>query len=654
MFKKILIANRGEIACRVIRTAKSLGIGTLAVYSDADKDALHVREADESFYIGPSPVSQSYLNLESIIIAACEMRADAVHPGYGFLSENAEFAERLGAEKICFIGPSPSAISSMGDKIEAKKVAIAAGVNTIPGCGEAVFDLQDAKDIAGEIGYPVMIKAAAGGGGKGMRIVNSKELLEECMTSAMHEAEQAFGDERVFIEKFINEPRHIEIQVLADNFGNVIHLGERECSIQRRHQKIIEEAPSPLINEKTRKAMGIQSCALARAVNYTSVGTVEFVADQQGNFFFLEMNTRLQVEHPVTEFITGLDLVEQQIRVASGEELSFSQEEVKRSGWSIECRLYAEDPERGFMPSTGRLSRYQEPAKNENIRVDTGVYEGGEITVFYDPMISKLISYGKDRVSAIDSMLSALDYYQVHGISHNLTFLSSILSSSRFISGNLSTSFIEEEYPRGFFASPNKNALEVIIPTAAFVQLKLKKRRARMCKPVTLCNYMVLANREYYPISISEIDNGIEATYEERTFIIKSNWRPGNEVFCGEIDNIPVVVQLAVRGTDIWMSWRGTSTTVTVRSERAAEFALNMPIKESADLSNFLISPMPGLVVSISIQVGDQVRAGQPLVIVDAMKMENVLRAERDAIVSKIMVSEGDSVAVDQVIIEFN
>lgn len=653
MFKKILVANRGEIACRVIRTAKSLGIGTIAVYSDADRDALHVREADESFYIGPSSVSQSYLNLKSIITAACEMGADAVHPGYGFLSENAEFAENLATEKICFIGPKPSAISSMGDKIEAKKVAIAAGVNTIPGCGEAVQDIDDAKSIAEDIGYPVMIKAAAGGGGKGMRVVNSAELLSESMTSAMHEADQAFGDERVFIEKFITEPRHIEIQIIADNFGNVVHLGERECSIQRRHQKIIEEAPSTLLDEKTRNAMGKQSCALARAVNYNSVGTVEFVVDQKKNFYFLEMNTRLQVEHPVTEFVTGLDLVEQQIRIACDEKLSFSQKEVKHSGWSIECRLYAEDPQRGFMPSTGRLSRYQEPIQNDKIRVDAGVYEGGEITVFYDPMISKLISHGKDRLSAIEGMLSALDYYQVQGISHNLTFLSSILGNSRFVSGDLSTSFIEEEYPEGFDAMPNSSALEVVIPISAFVQLQLNKRRARICDPVKLSKFMVLTNGKYYPVSISEIGGSIKATYRKETFELESNWRPGNNLFCGKIDNDCVVVQLAVRGTNIWMSWRGTSTTVTVRSERAAELSHKIPEKERADLSRFLLSPMPGLVVSISINAGDQVRAGQPLALVDAMKMENVLRAERDAIVSEIMVSEGDSVAVDQIIMEF-
>jgi len=517
-----------------------------------------------------------------------------------------------------------------------------------------VHNIDDAKGMAREIGYPVMIKAAAGGGGKGMRIVTSEDLLAEYMTSAMHEAAQAFGDERVFIEKFIKEPRHIEIQIIADNFGNVLHLGERECSIQRRHQKIIEEAPSTLIDETTRNAMGEQSCALARAVNYTSVGTVEFVVDQEKNFYFLEMNTRLQVEHPVTEFITGLDLVEQQIRIAGGEKLSFSQKEIKYSGWSIECRLYAEDPERGFMPSTGRLSRYQEPTQSDNIRVDAGVFEGTEITVFYDPMISKLISYGKDRPSAIEGMLRALDNYQVQGISHNLTFLSSILGNSRFVSGDLSTLFIEQEYPEGFNAKPSLSALEVLVPISAYVQLQLIKRRARICNPVTLSNYMVLTNGKFYPVSISEIDGSITVTYGKIISVLESSWRPGSNLFCGKIDNRCVAVQLAVRGTSIWMSWRGTSTTVTVMSERAAALSRKIPEKERADLSKFLLSPMPGLVVSISIKAGEQVRAGQPLAVIDAMKMENVLRAERDAIVSKISVLEGDSVAVDQIIMEFS
>ncbi|MEE8173323.1 MAG: acetyl-CoA carboxylase biotin carboxylase subunit, partial [Alphaproteobacteria bacterium] len=478
MFKKILIANRGEIACRIIRSARAMDIGTVAVYSEADDGALHMRVADEAFPIGPPAASESYLQIEKIIDAARQAGADAVHPGYGFLAENSAFAERLTAEGIVFIGPPSSAIAAMGDKIAAKKLAEKAGLDIIPGHLEAIEAGGEAESIASNIGYPVMIKAAAGGGGKGMRIAASANMLSDCIASAIHEATQAFGDGRVFIEKFIEQPRHIEIQILADGHGNIIHLGERECSIQRRHQKIIEEAPSPLLDETTRGAMAEQACALAREVGYVSAGTVEFVADQQRKFYFLEMNTRLQVEHPVTEFVTGIDLVEQQIRIAAGEKLSLTQGDVKQNGWAMECRLYAEDPARGFMPSVGRLVRYREPVPSATVRVDTGVFEGDEISIYYDPMIAKLISHGADRESAIAAMREALDNYQVHGIFHNLTFLSAILGHPRFAAGRLSTAFIEQEYPGGFSPLAGAAELAVLVPVAAAIEGRLSARRS--------------------------------------------------------------------------------------------------------------------------------------------------------------------------------
>ena len=650
MFKKILIANRGEIACRIMRSARAMGIGTIAVYSEADDGALHMRTADEAVPIGPPAASESYLKIDMIIDAARRSGADAVHPGYGFLSENPDFAERLAAESIAFIGPPASAIAAMGDKIAAKKLAEQAGVNIIPGHPEAITAGGEAAAIAERIGYPIMVKAAAGGGGKGMRVAASPEALGDCIASAIHEASQAFGDGRVFLEKFIEEPRHIEIQVLADSHGNIVHLGERECSIQRRHQKIIEEAPSPLLNEATRAAMGEKACALARAVGYSSAGTVEFVADQERNFYFLEMNTRLQVEHPVTEYVTGIDLVEQQIRIAAGEKLGLAQSDIKQNGWAMECRLYAEDPVRGFMPSIGRLVRYREPAPSATVRVDSGVSESGEISMHYDPMIAKLISHGADRERAIAAMLEALDSYEVHGISHNLTFLSAIMGHSRFAEGRLSTAFIEEEYPSGFLPQAGDAELAVLVPIAAAIEYRLSARRAGFAGPR---QFVVSVDAADYALTVSPSGGAIAIAWNGREITFESDWRPGDTLLQGSLDGGGVTVQVAQLGTRLGLAWRGAEAELTVRSPRAAELAARMPKREPVDLSRFLLSPMPGLMVSLAVNEGDEVRAGQALAVVDAMKMENVLRAERDGVVAHIKVAQGDSLRVDQVIMEF-
>ena len=659
MFKKILIANRGEIACRVIRSAREMGIASVAVYSDADDGSLHMREADEAIAIGPAAASESYLKIEKIISAAKQSGADAVHPGYGFLSENPSFAERLAEDGIVFIGPPAAAIAAMGDKIAAKKIAHKAGVNIIPGHREAIEAGTEAEAIAAKIGYPVMIKAAAGGGGKGMRVAASPDMFAESIASAIHEATQAFGDGRVFIEKFIEEPRQIEIQILADSHGNVVHLGERECSIQRRHQKIIEEAPSPLLDNATRQAMGEQACALVREVGYVSAGTVEFVADQQRNFYFLEMNTRLQVEHPVTEYVTGIDLVEQQIKVAAGEKLAVTQGDIKQNGWAMECRLYAEDPVRGFMPSIGRLVRYREPAPSTTVRVDSGVFEGGEISMYYDPMIAKLVSHGADRAGAITAMLEALDAYEVQGISHNLTFLSAIMGHPRFAKGELSTAFIEEEYPDGFTPLAGEAELTVLVPVAAAIEYRLRARRALIsgqtgqrsaARPEELVVSMEAGD---HAVTLTPTGASLAIAWNGRNIKLESDWRPGDTIFHATLDGAAVTVQVAQRGSRLHLSWRGAEADVTVQSPRAAELAARMPKREPADLSRFLLSPMPGLMVSLAVNEGDEVRVGQALAVVDAMKMENVLRAERDGVVANIKVAQGDSLRVDQVIMEF-
>ena len=661
MFSKVLIANRGEIACRVIRTARRLGIATVAVYSEADDGALHVRMADEAVAIGPPAAAASYLNVDALLGAIAETGAEAVHPGYGFLSESAAFATALAQAGIAFIGPPADAIAAMGDKLAARRIASGAGVAIIPGTEDAVADADAALAAARAIGYPVMLKAAAGGGGKGMRLARDEAGLREGMASAVNEATAAFGDGRVFVERFIEDPRHIEIQVLADGAGTVVHLGERECSIQRRHQKVIEEAPSPLLDDATRAAMGAQAAALAQAVGYRSAGTVEFVADQSRNFYFLEMNTRLQVEHPVTEMVTGIDLVEQQIRIAAGEPLAFRQADVARQGWAMECRIYAEDPARGFVPSIGRLSRYREPEASAACRVDAGVDEGSEISMFYDPMIAKLVSYGPDRPAAIAAMRAALDRYEIVGVAHNTGFLNAVLGRARFADGRLSTAFIEEEFGAGFDPSAlSDEALAVLVPVAALVHARLAARAGRISgqlegtAPVRHTgDWVVDVGASRHAVRIDEDANGVAVAHDGRRIPVASDWQPHESLFAGTVAGAAVTVQVQRRGTGLALRWRGCEVTARVRTPRAAELAAKMPAKTALDLSRFLLSPMPGLVVALPAAEGDAVRAGQPLAVVDAMKMENVLRAERDGHVVAVHVRVGDSLSADQVIMEF-
>ena len=661
MFSKILIANRGEIACRVMRSARRMGIGTVAVYSEADEGALHVRTADEAVCIGPAAAAESYLDVDALLAAIAGTGAEAVHPGYGFLSESAPFAEALAAANVAFIGPPPGAIAAMGDKLAARRIAAEAGVAIIPGTDGAVADVDEAIEAARGIGYPVMLKAAAGGGGKGMRLAWNEDGLREGMASAVNEATAAFGDGRVFVERFIEDPRHVEMQVLADGAGTVVHLGERECSIQRRHQKVIEEAPSPLLDDATRAAMGAQACALAAAVGYRSAGTVEFVADQQRNFYFLEMNTRLQVEHPVTELTTGIDLVEQQIRIAAGEPLGFGQEDVVRRGWAMECRIYAEDPARGFVPSIGRLSRYREPPASDSCRVDAGVDEGSEISMFYDPMIAKLVTYGVDRAAATAAMQDALDRYEITGVAHNAGFLSAVLGRARFAEGRLSTAFIEEEFGTGFDPSAlSDEARAVLVPVAALVHARLAARAGRISGQVEglppvrhTGDWVVDLGRSTHDVRIGEGADGLVVEHEGSTVPVASAWQPHESLFAGTVAGVPVAVQVAREGTALRLRWRGAEVRARVRTPRAAELAATMPAKAELDMSRFLLSPMPGLVVALPAAEGDEVRAGQPLAIVDAMKMENVLRAERDGRVVAVHAKVGDSLAADQVIMEF-
>ena len=661
MFSKILIANRGEIACRVIRSARRLGIGTVAVYSEADEGALHTRMADDAVCVGPAAAAESYLNVDALLAAIEQTGAEAVHPGYGFLSESAAFAEALAKAGVTFIGPPPGAIAAMGDKLAARKIAADAGVATIPGTEDAVDDAEAAIAAAREIGYPVMLKAAAGGGGKGMRLVWDEAHLREDMGSAVNEATAAFGDGRVFVERFIVDPRHIEIQVLADNAGTVVHLGERECSIQRRHQKVIEEAPSPLLDEATREAMGAQACALAAAVGYRSAGTVEFVADQQRNFYFLEMNTRLQVEHPITEMVTGIDLVEQQIRIAAGEPIAFDQEDVTRNGWAMECRIYAEDPARGFVPSIGRLSRYREPPASDTCRVDAGVDEGSEISMFYDPMIAKLVTHGPDRPAAIAAMRDALDRYELTGVTHNAGFLNAVLGRTRFAEGRLSTAFIEEEFGAGFDPSAlTEEARAVLVPVAAVVHARLAARAGRISgrieglPPVRHTgDWVIDLGTSRHEVRIVDGADGIAVVDNGGTVPVASGWQPHESLFTGTVAGAPVTIQVSRRGTALTLRWRGFEVMARVRTPRAAELAATMPAKEALDLSRYLLSPMPGLVVALPASKGDTVRAGQPLAVVDAMKMENVLRAQRDGRIVAVHAEVGDSLAADQVIMEF-
>ncbi len=656
MFNKILIANRGEIACRVIKTARKMGIKTVAVYSDADARALHVEMADEKINIGPAAAAQSYLVIEKIIAACKTTGAEAVHPGYGFLSERSAFPKALNEAGIVFIGPNPHAIDAMGDKIESKKAAAAAGVSTVPGYMGIIESEDEAVKIAREIGYPVMIKASAGGGGKGMRIAHSDAEVRDGFDRAKSEARSSFGDDRVFIEKFITNPRHIEIQVLGDKHGNVIYLGERECSIQRRNQKVIEEAPSPLLDAKTRKAMGEQAVALAKAVAYDSAGTVEFVAGQDRSFFFLEMNTRLQVEHPVTELITGVDLVEQMIRVAYGEKLKLKQADVKLTGWAVESRVYAEDPYRGFLPSTGRLVRYQPPpemvANGVTVRNDTGVFEGGEISIWYDPMIAKLCTHAPTRAAAISAMSTALDEFVIEGIQHNIPFVAAIMENSVWQSGNLSTGFIAEEFPGGFKGAELSDVAAARLARVAVLLDHIENARKRKIsgqmngRTVTFDrNRHVMLAKTWHDV---ELDDAMTAQAAQ------CDWVPGKPVVKVDFDNETLAVQVKRITNGYRLVWRGMAVEAHVYSTREAELARLMPEKKLADTSKKLLCPMPGLVVSIAVSEGQEVKAGDPLAIVEAMKMENILRADRDVTVKKLNAKKGDSLQVDAIIMEFD
>ncbi|MGB8274968.1 MAG: acetyl/propionyl/methylcrotonyl-CoA carboxylase subunit alpha [Alphaproteobacteria bacterium] len=660
MFKKILIANRGEIACRIIATARRMGLATVAVYSEADADARHVREADEAVLIGPSPAAQSYLVAEKILKAAKDTGAEAIHPGYGFLSERAEFAKAVEKAGLVFIGPGPKSIAAMGDKIESKKLAMKAGVNTIPGCMDVIKDAKEAVKIARDIGYPVMIKASAGGGGKGMRIAGNDEEARDGFRSATNEARSSFGDERVFIEKFIEQPRHIEIQVLGDTHGNMVYLGERECSIQRRNQKVIEEAPSPFIDAKTRKAMGEQAVALAKAVGYHSAGTVEFVAGADKSFYFLEMNTRLQVEHPVTECVTGLDLVEQMIRIARGEKLSFTQKDVKLDGWAIEARVYAEDPFRNFLPSIGRLARYRPPSRAEGVRVDTGVYEGAEISMYYDPMIAKVIAHGATREEATARMRTALDEYYVRGVSHNISFLSALLAHPRFVAGRLTTSFVADEYPGGFHpADVPHDEPQMPAALATFVHQRGVERQAMISGQLPGHNRTV--PREWtaviagtrYSAKVDNETDGYDIHLDGRTYAIRSGWAPGEPLFRCLLNGRSITVQVERLPVGYRLFHGGAQVDVLVLRPRAAELNALMPVKEPPDLSKFVLSPMPGLLVSVAVETGQEIRAGEELAVVEAMKMENILRADRDGTIAVVHAQPGDSLAVDQKILEF-
>jgi len=671
LFDKILIANRGEIACRVLRSCRELGIATVAVYSDADATAPHVEWADEAVRLGPPPSAESYLLVEGIVAACRETGAQAVHPGYGFLSENTAFAEALAAAGIAFIGPPPSAIAAMGDKITSKRLAKEAGVNTVPGTEGLIEDAGDAVAIAREIGYPVMIKATAGGGGKGMRVAHDDAELRQGFRAARSEAGSSFADDRVFIEKFVEAPRHIEIQVLADAHDNVVHLGERECSIQRRHQKVIEEAPSPALDPETRARMGEQAVSLARAVGYRSAGTVEFIVDKDRNFYFLEMNTRLQVEHPVTELVTGLDLVALMIRIAAGERLPFGQDDLRLDGHAIEARVYAEDPLRGFLPSIGRLAYYREPTPaaldgTGRLRVDSGVVEGSEISLYYDPMIAKLCTHGDDRDSAIAAMQAALDAYYVRGVSHNMAFLADIMAKPRFRRGELTTGFIAEEYPDGFHGTaPGPGVYARLIVVAAVIARLAAERDARISGQVAGhevevgADWVVFIEDAREALSVVADGEGAwrvagPALDEAGAGVrVVTDWRPGTPLFQARLDGRALTVQVDRAGACWRLTHGGAAREVRVLPPRAAELAARMPRKAPPDLSRYLLSPMPGLLTRLLVEPGTPIKAGEEVAVVEAMKMENVLRAERDGTVAKLHAQAGDNLAVDQAIVEF-
>ncbi len=660
MFKKILIANRGEIACRVIQSARKMGISTVAVYSDPDNNACHVEQADEAVRIGAAPATESYLLKEKIVQACQQTGAEAVHPGYGFLSENSAFSEALEQAGIVFIGPGTRAIEAMGDKITSKLLAQRAGVNVIPGHTEVVKDANEAIEIADTIGYPVMIKASAGGGGKGMRVAWNDDECGDGFERATNEAISSFGDGRIFIEKFVEQPRHIEIQIIADAHGNVVTLNERECSIQRRHQKVVEEAPSPFIDEVTRAAMSKQAKALAKAVDYRSAGTVELIVDAQRNFYFLEMNTRLQVEHPVTEMITGFDLVELMIRVAAGEKLPISQEDVGINGWSIESRIYAESPFRNFLPSTGRLVKYQPPEENELVRVDTGVTEGSDVSMFYDPMIAKLVTWGNTREEAITSMQHALDQYYIRGVETNQPFVSAIMAHPRFQRGDLTTNFIAEEYPDGFSTAALPSAdTDVLIAALASIHQRRASRAGtitgqipgygRLISP----EWVVMLDREAHRVAVSGEAGRWVVDYGEQKYVVEDQWQLTEAVFMGSVNGVPVNIQIEKQGNGYHIVYRGKHISALILTPHNADLYRLMPIKEAPDMSGFLLSPMPGLLVSIEVESGQSVKSGEVLAVIEAMKMENSMRAEREVVVAKVLVKPGDTLEVDQPILEF-
>ncbi len=671
LFEKILIANRGEIAVRVIKTCRRLGIKTVVVYSEADRDSMAVEMADETVFIGPAPAAQSYLVIDKIVDACRQTGAQAVHPGFGFLSEKVEFAERLKAEGIVFIGPNPHAIHAMGDKIESKKTAAAAGVSCVPGHIGEIRDTAHAVEIAEEIGYPVMIKASAGGGGKGIRVAESRKDVEEGFPAVRAEAKGAFGDDRIFIEKFVRAPRHIEIQVLGDKHGNVVHLFERECSLQRRNQKVVEEAPSPLLDHETRKQMGAQAVALAQAVGYDSAGTVEFVASgADKSFYFLEMNTRLQVEHPVSEMITGLDLVEQMIRVAAGEKLAFAQEDLSIQGWAVESRIYAEDPYRNFLPSIGRLKRYRPPVEGEfgtvRVRNDAGVREGDEISMFYDPMISKLVTWAPTRLEAIDAQAAALDTFAIEGIQDNIPFLSAVMEEATFRSGDFTTAYIKQVFPDGFHGAPLTDAIQrMMAATAAVVHMrKLEREQAVTGRIVPAgpirSDWVVLIGKDQHPLHVDRTDTGARIRFESgRTLDITSAFQPGDRLVTGTARTgedgaapVPFAVKFKDLAEGYQLAWRGARATVIVATPRQAELHARLPEKQAADTSRQIISPMPGLVVSIEVTEGQEIKSGEAVAIVEAMKMQNIIRAERDGTVVKVHVAAGAAVAADEVLVE--
>lgn len=663
MFKSVLIANRGEIALRIMQSAKKLGMRTIAVYSEADTNALHVREADEAVYVGPSPAAQSYLNSAAILAAIDRSGAQCVHPGYGFLSENEAFAKAVIKRGAAWVGPTPDAIHKMGDKIESKKIARAAGVNTVPGVLDAISSADKARKVAAEIGYPVMIKAAAGGGGKGMRVAYSEADLADGMSMAASEAKSSFGDSRVFIEKFFENPRHIEIQVLADTHGNVLSLGERECSIQRRHQKVIEEAPSSFVSPEMRAAMSEQSISLAREVGYVSAGTVEYIVDQKGEFYFLEMNTRLQVEHRVSELITGIDLAEQMFRIAAGEELSFTQEQVKFNGWAFESRVYAEDPARGFLPSTGRITRYVEPqpiSGSGTLVVDSGVYEGGEVSMFYDPMIAKICTHAATREGAIDLMRTALSETIIRGIAHNISFLDAVLAHERFRSGNISTNFIEQEYPAGFIGDTlDSEAKRVCMAVATFCYLRMLERGAKISgqlpgrERAIGQRWVVNIGESNYPIYARAREHGYDIGYDGGLIVIRSSWKLGNPLFQGTVNGLPISVKTQRLAEGFMLGFAGYMVRVTLRSPKVAELAQYMPELADDFNANELRAPIAGLVSKLFVQQGDRVKEGEALCVIEAMKMENMMYADFDAIIKAVHVSAPASVASDELIIEF-